>query len=77
MRFRPGTHTNPDATIRADAKTFLKIMGGDLDQDEAFARRKFEVEGSLQHAVRFRRAAEITRNAHTRLFALAKWFRII
>jgi len=61
---------DPDATIKATAKTFLDIATGKLDQDEAFQLKKYEVVGSISDGVRLRRVSELTREGHRFLFAI-------
>jgi putative sterol carrier protein len=48
----------PTATIRSDSESFIKIMKGELKQDEAFFMRKVEVTGPVTYLVRLNKMAQ-------------------
>ena len=52
-----GAKESPTATIRADSESFIKIMKGELKQDEAFFMRKVEVTGPVTYLVRLNKMA--------------------
>ncbi len=53
-----GAKDSPTATIRSDGESFIKIMKGELKQDEAFFMRKVEVTGPVIYLVRLNRMAQ-------------------
>lgn len=53
-----GAKDSPTATIRADSESFIKIMKGELKQDEAFFMRKVEVTGPVTYLVRLNKTAQ-------------------
>ncbi len=67
-----GKHANPDVTFKATSEFFLKIIKGDVNPDEAFLSRKYEVSGSIIDASKFRRLAEIVQNSHKAMFSVLK-----
>ena len=48
----------PTATIRSDGESFIRIMKGELKQDEAFFMRKVEVTGPVTYLVRLNKMAQ-------------------
>jgi len=48
----------PTATIRTDGESFIRIMKGELKQDEAFFMRKVEVTGPVTYLVRLNKMAQ-------------------
>ena len=53
-----GRYDNPSATIRGDRESFLKLLKGEMRQDEAFFMRKLEVTGPVTYLVRLNRLGQ-------------------
>jgi putative sterol carrier protein len=50
-----GRCNNPSATIRGDKDSFLKLLKGEMRQEEAFFMRKLEVTGPVTYLLRLNR----------------------
>ncbi len=51
--YQDGLSEKPDVTLRTTRETILRLLSGELRQEEAFTLRKIEVAGSMVDAVRF------------------------
>ncbi len=53
-----GRCDNPSATIRGERDSFLKLLKGEIRQEEAFFMRKLEVTGPVTYLVRLNRLGQ-------------------
>jgi putative sterol carrier protein len=53
-----GRVESPSATIRGDKDSFLKLLKGEMRQEEAFFMRKLEVTGPVTYLVRLNRLGQ-------------------
>jgi putative sterol carrier protein len=53
-----GQPEKPDVILRSKLDNVLKMLNGELSQEEAFALKKIEVSGSMVDAVRFNQVAQ-------------------
>lgn len=65
-----GEHSNADVVIKAKASLFLKIIFGEVNADEAFLARQYELVGSVVDGTKFRRLGETAQNIYGQTFQL-------
>ena len=58
ISFHDGRHDRPDVILRTKPDTILKMMKGEIGQQEAFALKKIEVTGSMVDAMRFNQVTQ-------------------
>ncbi|MEM4310823.1 MAG: SCP2 sterol-binding domain-containing protein [Nitrososphaerales archaeon] len=59
MVLKDGKVGNASATITCESQTFYRIIMGEIDQEEAFVKKLYQISGSITDAVRFRRISQI------------------
>jgi len=70
-----GKHEKPDVSIQTDSDTFYKmIITNEIDPDEAFQSKKYQVYGTVVDAIKFRRLGEMVLNSHRMTFSFLKKF---
>ena len=58
ISFHDGRHDRPDVILRIKPETILKMLKGEIGQQEAFALKKIEVTGSMVDAMRFNQVTQ-------------------
>jgi len=58
ISFHDGRHDRPDVILRTKPETILKMLKGEIGQQEAFALKKIEVTGSMVDAMRFNQVTQ-------------------
>jgi putative sterol carrier protein len=72
MSFFKGVSEKSDAILKGDSSIFFDMITGKIDQDEAFLTKKYEFEGSILDAVKFRHLFELTQSEHRGIFGLLR-----
>jgi putative sterol carrier protein len=58
LSIHDGHRDSPTVTIKSDKESFLKILKGELKQEEAFFMRKVEVTGPVTYVIKLNRLAQ-------------------
>ncbi len=64
----------PNLVFRGNSELFYKVITNEIDPEEAFVSRKYEVQGPITDATKFRRLGEAVQASHTRTFGLLRKF---
>lgn len=67
-----GRHLKPDVVFEGSSDVFFDILTNQIDPDDAFLMKRYEIIGSIFDAIRFRHLAELTQNAHKTTFSVLR-----
>ena len=72
MHCSTGLLSDPTVTIKGSADVLYKILKGEMDADEAFNLRRYEVIGSITDGTKFRLIGEKVQESHKTIFPIFK-----
>lgn len=62
--FKHGKAEKMDVILRGESSLFSKLLSGEVDQDEAYSRQRYEIIGSIDDAIRLRYLTELSQKTH-------------
>ena len=70
--FHGGEHNKPNVSIRSNQKVFFKILKGEVEPQQAYIFRDYEIKGSIMDGAKFKRLSRIVQESHAKLFSIAQ-----